>query len=144
MAYDGYECLRFRVERNVAFVTIDHPPINLFDAALMRDLARAGAELEADPAVRVVVFRSADPDFFIAHADVGRPADLCLAVNEVPGGSIRPSEYGPCGTWKCAGMADTPPDCDAGAGGYEATYGCDCGGTLPGADGGTDEGGGTA
>jgi enoyl-CoA hydratase/carnithine racemase len=71
MAYDGYECLRFQVERGVAFVTIDHPPINLFDAALMRDLARAGAELEADDRVRVVVFRSADPEFFIAHADVG-------------------------------------------------------------------------
>jgi enoyl-CoA hydratase/carnithine racemase len=37
----------------------------------MRDLARAGAELEADDRVRVVVFRSADPEFFIAHADVG-------------------------------------------------------------------------
>ena len=69
--YDGYECLRFEVERGVAFVTIDHPPINLFDAALMRDLMRAGAELEADPNVRVVVLRSADPEFFIAHADVG-------------------------------------------------------------------------
>jgi enoyl-CoA hydratase/carnithine racemase len=80
MAYDGYECLRFRIDRNVAFVTIDHPPINLFDAALMRDLARAGAELEADDAVRVLVFRSADPEFFIAHADVGLiqalPADV--------------------------------------------------------------------
>lgn len=71
MPYEGYGCLRFHVERGVAFVTIDHPPINLLDAALMRDLARAGAELEADPDVRVIVFRSADPEFFIAHADVG-------------------------------------------------------------------------
>ncbi len=27
----NYECLRIRIERGVAFVTIDHPPINLFD-----------------------------------------------------------------------------------------------------------------
>jgi enoyl-CoA hydratase/carnithine racemase len=52
-------------------VTFDHPPINLLDAAMMGDLARLGPELEADPDVRVVVLASADPDFFIAHADVG-------------------------------------------------------------------------
>lgn len=70
MAYDGYECLKFRIERGVAFVTIDHPPINLFDAALMGELARVGPELEVDDEVRVVVFDSANPEFFIAHADV--------------------------------------------------------------------------
>ncbi len=70
MAHDGYSCLEIRVERGVAFVTIDHPPINLFDLTLMQDLARVGRELEADEAVRVIVFRSANADFFIAHADV--------------------------------------------------------------------------
>jgi enoyl-CoA hydratase/carnithine racemase len=62
--------LQIRVVRGVAFVTIDHPPINLFDAALMGELARAGHALESDTDVRVVVFQSANPDFFIAHADV--------------------------------------------------------------------------
>ena len=37
----------------------------------MQEIDRIGRELEADGAVRVVVFDSADPDFFIAHADVG-------------------------------------------------------------------------
>src|SRR2546426_2435945 len=71
MAYEGYDCLKVRVERGVAFVTIDHPPINLFDLPLMQEIDRIGRELEADGAVRVVVFDSADPEFFIAHADVG-------------------------------------------------------------------------
>jgi len=70
MAYDGYECLRIDVDRGVAWVTIDHPPINLFDLALIQEMDRVGRELEADPAVRVAVFQSANPDFFIAHADV--------------------------------------------------------------------------
>ena len=70
MAYDGYGCVRVAVNEGVAQVVIDHPPINLFDAALMRDMARLGRELEADTAVRVVVVKSANPDFFIAHADV--------------------------------------------------------------------------
>ena len=71
MAYEGYSCLKIRVDRGVAFVTIDHPPINLFDAALMSEINRVGEELEADSDVRVVVFDSANPEFFIAHADVG-------------------------------------------------------------------------
>jgi enoyl-CoA hydratase/carnithine racemase len=70
MAYEGYECLRVAVDDGVAWVTIDHPPINLFDMALIGDMLRVGEELEKDAAVRVAVFQSADPDFFIAHADV--------------------------------------------------------------------------
>ena len=70
MAHDGYTSLEVRVERGVAFVTIDHPPINLFDLTLMQDIGRVGAALESDEAVRVIVFRSANAEFFIAHADV--------------------------------------------------------------------------
>lgn len=70
MAYDGYDCLKIRIDRHVAFVTIDHPPINLFDLLLMQEIARIGMEIEADDSVRVVVFDSADPEFFIAHADI--------------------------------------------------------------------------
>lgn len=70
MVYDGYDCLKIRIDRHVAFVTIDHPPINLFDLFLMQEMARIGMEIEADDSVRVVVFDSADQDFFIAHADI--------------------------------------------------------------------------
>ncbi|HXJ34466.1 MAG TPA: enoyl-CoA hydratase/isomerase family protein [Candidatus Eisenbacteria bacterium] len=70
MAYDGYQSLRVQVEEGVAWVTIDHAPINLFDMVLIMDMLRVGEELEADAAVRVAVFQSANPDFFIAHADV--------------------------------------------------------------------------
>jgi enoyl-CoA hydratase/carnithine racemase len=70
MSYDGYATLTVAVDRGVAYVTIDHPPINLLDLAMIRDLDRVGREIEADDAVRVAVFRSANPDFFIAHADV--------------------------------------------------------------------------
>ena len=70
MAYDGYRCLRTKREDGVAWVTIDHPPINLFDAALMGDMLRMGEELARDDTVRAVVLQSANPEFFIAHADV--------------------------------------------------------------------------
>jgi enoyl-CoA hydratase/carnithine racemase len=70
VSYDSYQCLRFRLDRGVLHATIDHPPINLFDVALMQEIDSLGREVEADPEVRVLVFDSADPDFFIAHADV--------------------------------------------------------------------------
>jgi enoyl-CoA hydratase/carnithine racemase len=58
------------VSGGVATVTIDQPPTNLvngpFIGALMELLARA----EPDPAIRVLLFRSADPDFFLMHGDV--------------------------------------------------------------------------
>ena len=88
MAYDGYQCLRVRIDRGVAFVTIDHPPINLLDLALIQDLDRLGREVEADGAVRVLVLDSADPEFFVAHADVRL---IQRMPTEVP---PRPTELG--------------------------------------------------
>src|SRR5881397_3562816 len=70
MSYEGYDCLKVHSDRGVATVTIDHPPINLFDLALIQEMDRVGRELEADGDVRVAVFQSANPEFFIAHADV--------------------------------------------------------------------------
>jgi hypothetical protein len=35
-----YEFLRRRTERGVAFVTISHPPMNLLDLALVKELGR--------------------------------------------------------------------------------------------------------
>lgn len=90
MPYDGYSCLRVSRDRGVAFVTIDHPPINLFDLPLIQDMTRLGAELEADPEVKVAVFRSADPEFFIAHADVGL---IQLLPEVAPPRSPAPSHF---------------------------------------------------
>jgi len=70
MTYEEFTALRIDVRDGVATLTIDHPPLNLLDLTLIGELDRAGAALEADDAVRVVVLRSANPDFFIAHADV--------------------------------------------------------------------------
>jgi enoyl-CoA hydratase/carnithine racemase len=70
MANQDYKALRIAIDRGVAFVTIDNGSINLLDVTLIGDLDRAGRELEADPKVRVVVLQSANPEFFIAHADI--------------------------------------------------------------------------
>jgi enoyl-CoA hydratase/carnithine racemase len=88
MPNEERECLRLRRRAGVATVTIDHPPVNLLDAALIRELAHVGAALADDPEVRVAVFESAHPDFFIAHADV----ELLLALPTAE--AVRPTELG--------------------------------------------------
>jgi enoyl-CoA hydratase/carnithine racemase len=54
----------------VAVVEIDSPPLQLVDGHFIGALARLLPALEADPNVHVVVFVSADPDFFLMHGDV--------------------------------------------------------------------------
>jgi len=56
-------------------VTFDNAPINMFVPSTIDELAALMAELEADPTVNVVVFESANPDFFIAHLDVSKAAE---------------------------------------------------------------------
>ncbi len=68
--YEDYRCLKFRRERGVLFVTIDHPPLNLLDQGLLEELGRIATDIARDDEVLVAVFDSADPDFFISHADV--------------------------------------------------------------------------
>jgi enoyl-CoA hydratase/carnithine racemase len=72
MRYAGYKCFQFRFESGVAFVSINHPPINLLDEVLSQEFDKLGRELEADENVRVVVLQSALPEFFIAHSGLGR------------------------------------------------------------------------
>ncbi|WP_436793799.1 enoyl-CoA hydratase/isomerase family protein [Actinospongicola halichondriae] len=69
--YDDLAGLRVDVDGGVARVVIDHPPINLFDVELMFAFDALGQRVASDDDVRVVVVSSADPDFWIAHADVG-------------------------------------------------------------------------
>lgn len=70
MSGERYSTLGVQIDGGVATVTLDHPPVNLLDAAMIGELDRLGRELESDRDVRVVLLRSADPEFFIAHADV--------------------------------------------------------------------------
>ena len=53
-----------------ATVTIDNPPVNVITMALLAELEALSAMLKRDPDLTVVVMRSADPDFFLAHFDV--------------------------------------------------------------------------
>ena len=72
MSYSDYKYFQLRFDSGVAFVSINHPPINLLDEVLSQEFDKLGRELETDESVRVVVVQSAIPDFFIAHSGLGR------------------------------------------------------------------------
>jgi enoyl-CoA hydratase/carnithine racemase len=73
------ETLKVSQEGAVLFVEIAAPPMNLLGPELVRDMVSLIQRAEADEAVKVLVFKSADADYFISHVDVTK-------INRVPGG----------------------------------------------------------
>jgi enoyl-CoA hydratase/carnithine racemase len=67
-----FETLRVIQEEAVLFVDIAAPPMNLLGPEMVRDLVSLIQQAEADSAIKVTVFKSADPDYFISHVDVTR------------------------------------------------------------------------
>ena len=59
-------------EGAVLFAEIAAPPMNLLGPELVRDLVSLIQQAEADDSLKVVVFTSADPDYFISHVDLTR------------------------------------------------------------------------
>ena len=82
-SYSDYKCFQFRFNSGVAFVSIDHPPINLLDEVLSLEFDRLGRELENDGSIRVVILQSALPDFFMAHSGLGRVGAASKTVSHL-------------------------------------------------------------
>ncbi|WP_445167326.1 enoyl-CoA hydratase/isomerase family protein [Mycolicibacterium sp. Dal123E01] len=76
MAYDDYQLIRVTVDRGICRAALDNPPINLLDVPLIAEIDRLTREIAVDDDVRVLVVDSADPEIFIAHADVGLILDI--------------------------------------------------------------------
>ncbi|MFE7773375.1 enoyl-CoA hydratase/isomerase family protein [Streptomyces sp. NPDC057445] len=70
-SYEEYTSLRVTIDAGVAHVTLDNPPVNMLDTALINELHDFAGAVRGDEQVRVIVVQSADPDFFAAHVDLG-------------------------------------------------------------------------
>jgi enoyl-CoA hydratase/carnithine racemase len=55
-------------------VIIENPPINLYDPEMFAELNILLDTIDADAELKVVVFESANPDYFVAHYDLERGA----------------------------------------------------------------------
>ena len=67
-----FETMQVSVDGPVLHVAIAAPPMNLLGPELVRDLVALIRRAEADAGIKVLVFTSADPDYFISHADLTR------------------------------------------------------------------------
>ena len=62
-------------------VVFDYPPFNIADATLFQDLQNLLVRIDASPSLRVVVFESASPDFYLAHFDLtGKTGNVTTSV----------------------------------------------------------------
>ena len=71
MSYEMYKLIRVETRGRIAYATINNPPLNVITRPLLDELTRLSSQLETDDDLLVFVLRSANPDFFIAHFDVG-------------------------------------------------------------------------
>lgn len=84
---------RFTLDRSTPSlwrVTFNHPPINLIDSVMIGELGELFAEVERNEGPAVLVFDSADPDYFLAHYDI--TADNRSLVDSLP---ARPTGFHP-------------------------------------------------
>jgi enoyl-CoA hydratase/carnithine racemase len=70
-----FETLTVQIDAGILFAEISAPPMNLLGPELVRDLVSLIQRAEADAACNVLVFTSADADYFISHVDLTRVAE---------------------------------------------------------------------
>ena len=67
-------------------VTFDNPPFNIFGPETIPQLNAVIAQLESDPRLKVVVFDSAVPGFFLTHYDFVPPLNATTELASGPTG----------------------------------------------------------
>ncbi|MDR5740102.1 enoyl-CoA hydratase/isomerase family protein [Caballeronia sp. LZ016] len=80
---------QIKVERRSPWywrVVFDRPPFNIFGPDTMPQLGAVVTALENDPHLKVVVFDSAVPDFFLTHYDFVPPLEVTMNLPPGPTG----------------------------------------------------------
>src|ERR1700745_595186 len=89
-SYLDFKTLIVSREGAVLFVKIYAPPMNLNGPELITDLVSLIQHAEAADAIQVLVFKSADPDYFISHVDVTRVKEYRAEAAKRAGGAALP------------------------------------------------------
>src|SRR3981189_884668 len=62
-------------------VVFDYPPFNIVDATIFEGLQDLLVRMDTSQSLRVVIFESASPDFYLAHFDLtGKTGNITTAV----------------------------------------------------------------
>jgi hypothetical protein len=123
-AREDYGTIKTTTNGSVVRASISNPPINLYDYKLATDLHNFLLLLNQTNAPKVVIFESADPQFFIAHYDVSSflppstPEKSALVTiyidtarpsssDRSQGRRLMPATSCWCG-WTCASLGQAP------------------------------------
>src|SRR6202521_1491194 len=71
------------IEETTAYwrVVFDYPPFNIVDATIFEGLQDLLVRMDTSRSLRVVMFESASPDFYLAHFDLtGKTGNITTAV----------------------------------------------------------------
>ena len=85
----SYSLLQITTQGKVATITLNNGEVNVLGARLMKELKSVLFDFALDETIKVIVFESANPDFFIAHVDMHILEDQVLfneLVEEAPEG----------------------------------------------------------
>lgn len=86
---NSFQLLHLTIADGVATVRLDNPPVNVLSGKMMLELQWLLNDLAARKEVKVIVFESANPDFFVAHVDINimeEPAILAELGSAAPDG----------------------------------------------------------
>ena len=76
MNYNTFTTFNVHTENAIAWVTFDYPPVNIQGLSMLADLNMLAQQLETDRNIKVIVFQSANPEIFVAHADTNFLKDM--------------------------------------------------------------------
>lgn len=80
-----FKTLTLKQQGSIATITIDNGPINILDVNLIKDLYKVGQQVTNEDSIKVLIIESANPDFFIAHADI--PMIMATSDTPIPDGA---------------------------------------------------------
>ena len=73
---NNFQTFKINIKDKIMYVTFDFPPVNIQGIPMINDLNILCDDLENNQDIKVVVFQSANPEIFIAHADIDMLKDL--------------------------------------------------------------------
>ena len=76
MKYEGFTTFTAEQGEGILTITFDFGPVNVQGQEMLADLNSLAMRLERDRETKVVVFQSAHPEIFVAHADTGFLKDM--------------------------------------------------------------------
>ncbi len=76
MLHNDFKTFKHINESGVLTITFDYPPVNIQDILMLDELNSLAEYLEGQREIKVVVFQSANPKIFAAHADTNFLKDM--------------------------------------------------------------------